>query len=67
MIQMNIKNLLKEKGKTKYWLVKQMEYNYQSISDIMNNTTKAIRFETIEKLCNVLDCQPNDLFIITKE
>ncbi len=64
MIKLNIKEILKEKGKTKYWLVKQMESNYQSISDIMNNTTTAIRFETLEKLCKVLECTPNDIFTI---
>lgn len=64
MVSLNIKEILKEKGKTKYWLVKQMECNYQSISDIMNNKTTAIRFETLEKLCKVLECTPNDIFII---
>lgn len=67
MVELNIKNLLKEKGKTKYWLVKNMEYNYQSVSDMMNNKTKAIRFETIEKLCNILEYEPNDLFVIKKD
>ena len=64
MIKINIKDILKEKGKSKYWLVKETELNYQSISDIMNNQTTAIRFDTLEKLCNILDCTPNDLFTI---
>lgn len=64
MIRINIKNILKQKGKTKYWLVKESELNYQSVSDIMNNNTTAIRFDTLEKLCNVLECTPNDLFTI---
>lgn len=64
MIYLNIKKILEEKGKTKYWLVKEMESGYQVISDMMNNKTKGIKFETIEKLCKVLECTPNDLFII---
>lgn len=67
MVKVNIKDILKQKGKTKYWLVKETELNYQSISDIMNNQTTAIRFDTMEKLCNVLDCTPNDLFTITTD
>mgnify|MGYP001048503152 CR=1 FL=1 len=59
---MNIKELLKEKGKTKYWLIKNMEGSYQSISHMMNNETTGIKFETIEKLCKLLECTPNDLF-----
>ena len=36
MVYINIKELLKEKGKTKYWLIKNMEGSYQSISHMMN-------------------------------
>lgn len=56
MIYINIKELLKEKGKTKYWLIKNMEGGYQSISHMMNNETTGIKFETIEKLCKLLEC-----------
>lgn len=62
MVYINIKELLKEKGKTKYWLIKNMECSYQSISHMMNNETTGIKFETIEKLCKLLECTPNDLF-----
>ena len=62
MVYINIKELLKEKGKTKYWLIKTMEGSYQSISHMMNNETTGIKFETIEKLCKLLECTPNDLF-----
>lgn len=64
MVTLNIKEILKKKGKTKYWLVKNMEMGYQTIDDMMNNNTKGIRFETIDKLCKVLECTPNDLFKI---
>ncbi len=64
MIEVNIKELLKKKVKTKYWLVKNMEMGYQTVDAMMNNKTQGIRFETIEKLCKVLECTPNDLFVI---
>lgn len=66
MIYINVKELLKEKGKTKYWLVKNMEASYQSISALMDNETTGIRFETLEKLCNLLKCTPNDIIKIKK-
>lgn len=50
------KRITKEKGKTKYWLIKNMEGSYQSISHMMNNETTGIKFETIEKLCKLLEC-----------
>lgn len=61
MVYLNIKDILKKKGKTKYWLVKKMESGYQSVSDMMDGKTSGIRFETIEKLCTILECTPNDL------
>lgn len=64
MVILNVKEVLKKKGKTKYWLVKNMEMGYQTIDDMMNNRTKGIKFETIDKLCKVLECTPNELFKI---
>lgn len=61
MIYLDIKRLLKERGKSKYWLVKEMGSGYQSISAIMDNETTGIKFETIDKLCKILDCEPGDI------
>ena len=66
MIYLNIEKLLNQKKKTKYWLVNQMESDYQTINAMINNETKGIKFTTIEKLCTLLECTPNDLIIIKK-
>ncbi len=63
MIYLNVKDILAKKNKSKYWLVQQMESDFQSVTDMMNNKTISIRFETIEKLCRILECTPNDIFI----
>ena len=34
----------------------------QNLSVLKTGRAKAIRFTTLEKLCEVLDCQPGDLF-----
>lgn len=34
-----------------------------NLSILKNNKAKAIRFSTLEKLCDVLDCQPGDLLV----
>lgn len=64
MIRFNIMPLLKAKGKTRYWLAKQMGMSHQNVTKIINNENRAIYLETIEVLCQVLDCTPNDLFEI---
>ncbi|MCL2772706.1 MAG: helix-turn-helix transcriptional regulator [Oscillospiraceae bacterium] len=66
MIYLNLKYLLKQNKKSKYWLVKQLDSNYTVINNMINNNTTGIRFETIAKLCNIFNCTPNELFI-TKE
>ncbi len=67
MITLNVLPLLEKKGKTKYWLYKQLGMSYQNFSRMVNNQTKSIRYENIETLCLLLDCTPNELFCITEE
>lgn len=67
MLQLNIDNLLKKKNKSKYWLFNQLNslspISYTNFLNIVDNRTKSIKYENIEKLCNILECEPNDLFI----
>ncbi len=67
MIRLRALELLEKKGKTKYWLYKQLGMSYQNFSRMIHNETKSIRYENIETLCFLLDCEPNDLFEITEE
>lgn len=64
MIKMNVQNLLDEKGKTRYWLVKEMQTTYKTVNKLCDNTLTGLQLETIEKLCEILDCTPDDLFIL---
>ena len=66
MIKLDVLRLLKERGKTKYWLYKQLGMSYQNFSRMVNNETKSIRYENIETMCLLLNCTPNDLFAITE-
>ena len=67
MIRLDALRLLEEQGKTKYWLYKQLGMSYQNFSKMVNNQTKSIRYENIETMCLLLNCTPNDLFIITED
>lgn len=66
LINLNIQKILDTKNKTRYWLVKVLESNYETINRLCDNNSSAIYLETIEKLCKVLECEPNDLFLIEK-
>jgi len=38
----------------------------QNLSVLKTGRARAVRFSTLEKLCEVLDCQPGDLFAFEK-
>lgn len=58
-----IDEILKEKGKTRYWLYIQLGLSYQNFKKILENQTGAIKFENLKALCDILECTPNDLFV----
>lgn len=62
MIKLNVLEILKKKGKTKYWLFNQLDMSYTNFNNIVSNKTKSIKYENIEKFCKILECEPNDLF-----
>ena len=67
MIKLNVITLLKKKGKSRYWLYKQLGMSYQNFKRMIENETKSIQIERIETLCQLLDCTPNELFLIDWE
>lgn len=42
-------------------LAKEVGITNANLSILKNNKAKAVRFSTLEKLCEVLECQPGDL------
>ncbi|QQP10554.1 helix-turn-helix transcriptional regulator [Lysinibacillus agricola] len=38
-----------------------------NVSILKNGKAKAVKFSTLEKICEVLDCQPGDIFGIQKK
>ncbi len=61
-MRFRILDMLKERGKTKYWLYIQLGLSYQNFNNLVNNKTSSIKFENLKALCDILNCTPNDLF-----
>ena len=61
-MRFRIKEILREKGKTKYWLYIRLGLSYQNFNRLINNETTSIKFENLKSLCEILECTPNDLF-----
>ncbi|MBD5142856.1 MAG: helix-turn-helix transcriptional regulator [Ruminococcus sp.] len=48
-------------------LAKKMDITQANLSILKTGKAKAIRFSTLEKLCEILDCQPADILEYRKE
>ena len=67
MVYINVKQLLEDKKLSKYWLVKNMNSDYKTISDMIDNKTSRISLITINKLCKLLHCTPSDIIKYTED
>ncbi len=47
-------------------LAEKVEITPANLSILKNNKAKAIRFSTLEKICEILDCQPSDILTYEK-
>lgn len=52
-------NTMKIKGVTTYTLITKHNINPRTINNLKHN--KSITMDTLEKLCLILDCSPNDV------
>ena len=48
-------------------LAELVEITPANLSILKNNKAKAIRFSTLEQLCNILQCQPGDILYYEDE
>ncbi|MFA1015906.1 helix-turn-helix domain-containing protein [Dubosiella newyorkensis] len=61
MIVLRLDRLMVEKKISLQDLADRVGITQANLSKIKNNKVNAIRFSTLNKLCEVLDCQPGDL------
>lgn len=48
-------------------LAQKIDMSNVNLSNLKTGKMKGIRFETMNAICEVLDCQPGDLFEFTKD
>ena len=56
---------MKDRGVTKYTLIYKMGFSAYTITNLKRN--KSITTNTLEKLCRVLNCTPNDVIAFTED
>ena len=67
MVTLNVLAMLEKHGKTKYWLYKQLGMSYQNFNNMVTNQTKSIKYETLDAMCAIFECTPNDLLIYEED
>ena len=61
MIQIRVDQLLAEHGRTFYWLAKETGISHTTLWRLKKDKALGINFETLEKICEALKCQPGDI------
>ncbi|MFD1544813.1 helix-turn-helix domain-containing protein [Nonomuraea guangzhouensis] len=61
VIRVRLDEVLKERGLTLTELSHRVQITVVNLSILKNGHARAIRFSTLMRLCDALDCQPGDL------
>ncbi len=67
MIETRIAELLRERGKSLYWLAKETGIAYPTLWRLRDSKTESIAFRVLESICLVLECSPGDVLVIVPD
>ena len=65
MIEIRIDELLESRGRSFYWLAKETGISHTTLWRLKKAKALGINFETLEKMCDALQCQPGDVLFRT--
>ena len=65
MIVVRLDKVLAKKKRTFYWLAKETGVSHTTLWRLKKGKAVGINFETLEKICNALRCQPGDVLYLT--
>jgi putative transcriptional regulator len=65
-IEVHLDRLLSDRGMTVTELAQRVGVTNVNLSVLKNGRAKAIRFTTLTRICEVLQCQPGDLLSYRK-
>lgn len=61
-MQITLNETLKKANKSQYKLAQETGIAHSTINKLCNGKTDRIKFETLEKICNNLNCDIEDVF-----
>jgi len=67
MILVEIDQLLKERKRSFYWLAKETGVSHTTLWRLKKDKAQGITFNTLERICETLKCQPGDVLKVRPE
>src|ERR1044072_926146 len=67
MIVPRLDKLLAKEKRTFYWLAKETGISHTTLWRLKKGKAVGINFETLEKICRALRCQPGDVLFLTND
>lgn len=67
MVRLRLKELLKERNVTLYWLAEQPGLKYPTLRKIVREETKGVDFNTLNLICMHLKCKLSELIVRDEE
>ena len=67
MIEIRVDELLDEHGRSFYWLAKETGISHTTLWRLKKGKALGINFDTLEKICHGLNCQPGDVLRLAGE
>ncbi len=67
MIEIRLDELLEGRGRTFYWLAKETGISHSTLWRLKKGKSVGINFATLERICQMLSCQPGDVLRFASE
>lgn len=62
-MRLNIKHLVDRKGLNRHQFAQLIQVGYVAACNLYEGKTERIYFDTLERICKVLECTPNDIIV----
>ncbi|MGH9759904.1 MAG: helix-turn-helix domain-containing protein [Blastocatellia bacterium] len=60
-MRIKLDEVLKERGRTAYWLANEIGMTHGGFYKIIHGKVKALNLEVLAKICDALECKPGDI------
>lgn len=67
MIEIRLDELLEERARTFYWLAKETGISHSTLWRLKKGKSVGINFSTLERICQLLSCQPGDVLRLASQ